>query len=148
MKIYVASSWRNNYQPDVVKALRAEGYEVYDFKDADGFGWKEVDQNWLNWTPTEYIAGLSHPCAERGFNRDMKALQECDICIYVMPCGPSASMEMGWAIGAGKPTAAYIPQLREPDLMVKMADFIHNEWSEIAAWVKRVALVHNALVIQ
>lgn len=30
MKIYVASSWRNNRQPDVVKFLRNLGYDVYD----------------------------------------------------------------------------------------------------------------------
>lgn len=41
MKIYVASSWRNNRQPDVVKFLRDLGHEVYDFKNPkpgdDGF---------------------------------------------------------------------------------------------------------------
>lgn len=31
-KIYVASSWRNPYQPEVVAALRKTGYEVYDFR--------------------------------------------------------------------------------------------------------------------
>lgn len=28
MRIYVASSWRNEHQPAVVKALREEGHEV------------------------------------------------------------------------------------------------------------------------
>lgn len=31
-KIYVASSWRNSFQQDVVKFLRDVGHEVYDFK--------------------------------------------------------------------------------------------------------------------
>ena len=31
-KIYVASSWRNKYQPEVVAALRKAGHEVYDFR--------------------------------------------------------------------------------------------------------------------
>lgn len=31
-KIYVASSWRNSFQLDVVSFLRNEGHEVYDFK--------------------------------------------------------------------------------------------------------------------
>ena len=29
-KIYVASSWRNQYFPEVVKKLREYGHEVYD----------------------------------------------------------------------------------------------------------------------
>jgi nucleoside 2-deoxyribosyltransferase len=131
MRVYVASSWRNNYQPLVVQSLRKDGHDVYDFKDSEGFHWSEVDPEWQKWTPQSYIKGLSHTCAERGFNRDMKALRECDACVYVMPCGPSASMEMGWAVGAGKPTAVYIPELREPDLMVKMAGLITDDLQKI-----------------
>jgi hypothetical protein len=33
MKIYVASSWRNERQQDVVKTLRAANHEVYDFRE-------------------------------------------------------------------------------------------------------------------
>ena len=32
MKLYIASSWRNEYYPDVVKTLREAGHEVYDFR--------------------------------------------------------------------------------------------------------------------
>ena len=31
-KIYVASSWRNGYYPDVVDKLREAGHDVYDFR--------------------------------------------------------------------------------------------------------------------
>ena len=31
-KIYVASSWRNEYYPEVVAKLREAGHEVYDFR--------------------------------------------------------------------------------------------------------------------
>ena len=31
-KIYVASSWRNEYYPEVVEKLREAGHEVYDFR--------------------------------------------------------------------------------------------------------------------
>lgn len=126
MKIYVASSWRNDFQPGVVTALRADGHEVYDFKDSEGFHWSEVDPLWKEWPSDipKYLDGLSHPCAERGFNRDMSHLIECEACVYVMPCGVSASLEAGWACGAGKRVFVYVPGLREPDLMVKMAELV------------------------
>lgn len=126
MKIYVASSWRNPHQPGVVKALREAGHEVYDFKDSKGFHWTEVDPDYASWPGDvpAYLTGLHHPAAIRGFDRDMLALQNCDACVYVMPCGVSASMELGWVCGAGKVTIVYIPELREPDLMVKMADYV------------------------
>ena len=45
-KIYVASSWRNKYQPEVVAALRAAGHEVYDFRNPEhnpgGFHWADT----------------------------------------------------------------------------------------------------------
>ena len=47
-KIYVASSWRNSYQQDVVSFLRSEGHEVYDFTHPNGdmsygFSWSSID---------------------------------------------------------------------------------------------------------
>ena len=136
MKIYVATSWRNEFQPTVVRVLRSEGHQVYDFRGEEGFSWREVDENWAKWTPEEYITGLRHPCAERGFKRDMDALRWCEVCVYVMPCGPSASMEMGWAKGSGKFVLAYIPGLREPDLMVKMADFVTTDLERVKGWLR------------
>ena len=130
-KIYVATSWRNTFQELVVKQLRADGHTVYDFKEDKGFRWSEIDPDWVNWNPTSYIAGLSHPRAKEGFSRDMTALDGSEICVYVMPCGPSASLEAGWAKGAGRRVVVYIPQLREPDLMVKMADLITTDLQDV-----------------
>lgn len=133
MKIYVASSWRNTFQPTVVGVLREAGHQVYDFKDSEGFRWSEVDPEWQEW-PSDiprYLEGLKHPAAERGFNRDMTALRECDVCVYVMPCGVSASLEAGWACGAGKLVIVYVPGLREADLMVKMADLVTDSLEEV-----------------
>lgn len=140
MKIYVASSWRNPFQPSVVAALREDGHDVYDFKDSAGFHWTEVDGGWQDWPSdiSKYLKGLQHPCAERGFNRDMTALRESDVCIYVMPCGVSASLEAGWAVGAGKPVIVYVPGLREPDLMVKMADLITADLSVVRERIREL----------
>jgi len=110
-----------------------DGHEVYDFKDAEGFHWSEIDPCWKGWCPVAYLNGLTHRCAERGFNRDMTALRECDVCVYVMPCGVSASLEAGWACGAGKRVFVYVPELREPDLMVKMAELVTDNLADIRA---------------
>ncbi len=150
MKIYVASSWKNEHQPNVVTALRADGHEVYDFKDEDGFHWEEVDPKWGEWVddPVRYLAGLGHPCAERGFKRDMDALKWCDACVYVMPCGVSASLEAGWACGAGKKVIVYIPELREPDLMVKMADLITDDLDSVRYELTDDLEIKNALLFE
>jgi hypothetical protein len=135
VKIYVASSWRNEYQPVAVTRLRQAGHDVYDFKDADGFHWSEIDPNWKRWTIPEYLTALTHPYAQRGFKRDMDALIASEICVYVLPCGRSASLEAGYAIGSGKPTAVWAPEIPEPDLMVKMAELITGQLEDIVTWI-------------
>lgn len=121
MKIYVASSWRNLVQPAIVTMLRSCGHDVYDFRNPkpgnNGFGWREVDPNWQNWTPQEYREGLQHPIAQAGYALDMNALRECDACVLVLPSGRSASWEFGWAIGAGKQGAVVMFEACEPELM-------------------------------
>ena len=60
-KIYVASSWRNVYYEDVVKALREAGHDVYDFRNPpsgdEGFKWSKVSEDYMEWSPAEYRYG-------------------------------------------------------------------------------------------
>lgn len=111
--IYVASSWRNPWQPSVVALLREAGHEVYDFRQPiegdNGFHWSEVDGGWRTWSPEQYREHLSHPIAERGFQLDMEALSSCEACVLVQPCGTSSHLELGWAAGAKRHTAVLFP---------------------------------------
>ncbi|MBQ9310202.1 MAG: hypothetical protein IJ222_04980 [Bacteroidales bacterium] len=125
-RIYVASSWRNKYYPDVVAALNKAGHEVYDFRNPPhggaGFHWTDIDENAPNWSFEEYAEGLSHPKAERQFQADLDALNWADTCVLVLPCGRSAHTEAGWMAGAGKRVIVYIPEMQEPELMYKLFD--------------------------
>ncbi len=129
MKVYLASSWRNPTQPLAVTMMRQWGHDVYDFRNPTGtpgvdtgFSWSNIDKDWQNWTPDEYIDALRHPNAEAGFLADFNAMKWCDACVMLMPCGSSAHLELGWAAGAGKHTAVIVQGDREPELMVKVAD--------------------------
>ena len=127
-RIYVASSWRNAFQPDVVKRLRAEGHEVYDFRNPPhgkgGFKWASIDPAWQDWSVDQYIEGLSHPTAEDGFKSDFDAMLWADVCVLVLPCGRSAHAEAGWMKGSGRKTIIYIPEAQEPELMYKLFDAV------------------------
>lgn len=128
MKIYVASSWRNEFQPMVVEVLRSMGHEVYDFRnpteDNNGFAWSDIDPNWQDWTPNEYVNAMSHPIAEEGFKFDFDAMKWADCCVMVLPCGRSANTEAGWMKGAGKLVYVFQPLQQEPELMYKIHDGI------------------------
>lgn len=128
-RIYVASSWRNALQPDIVEVLRAEGHEVYDFRHPHlgpgtaktGFQWSSIDPDWQEWTPDQYRKALQHPTARDGFSADKAGMEWADIGVLVAPCGRSAHTEIGWMIGRGKRTAALLVK-QEPELMYGLID--------------------------
>lgn len=136
--IYVASSWRNPLQPEVVRFLRDSGFEVYDFRNPTShFNWSNIDPHWLQWTADEYIAALNHPLAEKGFAQDMAALNRCDVCVLVLPCGRSAHLELGYATGRGKSTIVLTRDGEEPELMAKMAGLVTTRLVEVARFIRK-----------
>ena len=110
-RIYVASSWRNPYFPEVVTRLREAGHEVYDFRNPPhggaGFHWTDVDPDAPNWTYAQYAEGLHHPLAERQFQADIDALTWADTCV------------------------AYLPEMVEPELMYKLFDGVAGSLEEL-----------------
>lgn len=128
LKIYLASSWRNISQGDMVRTLRLAGHEVYDFKNPrpgdNGFGWREVDPDWQRWTPSVFREGLTHPVACAGFKSDFDAMKWADACVLLLPCGRSAHIEAGYFVGANKPLYIVLAPDNEPELMYLMANGI------------------------
>jgi len=142
-KIYVASSWRNTLQPDVVKALRYSGHEVYDFRNPSpgntGFKWSEIDPLWKGWSVQDFIKALKHPLARQGYNLDYSAMRWANMGVMVMPCGKSAHLEAGYFVGARKPLIIYTPQDQEPELMYLMATAICTRMDELLDKVQSIS---------
>ena len=140
MKIYVASSWRNEFYPSVVSALRDAGYDVYDFRNppsgGHGFKWSEISPDYMDWTPEEYRQHMEDPRAKAQFKNDEDAMKSCDACVLVLPCGRSAHTEAGWFAGAGKKVVVYIPVKQEPELMYKLFDGVCTTMGEVIECLK------------
>lgn len=138
--VYIASSWRNPKQPEVVERLRGWSADIYDFRNptpgAGGFHWSDIDPDWKDWTPTKFADALYNPIAKAGFRSDMNALQAADAVVLVMPCGRSAHLELGVAVGMGKPTAILLAD-GEPELMYAMVDVVTDDVEKIAHWLDK-----------
>ena len=132
--MYVASSWRNLIQPDVVKMLVEAGHDVYDFRNpfqnGTGFRWADIASDWEDWSSEELIDGLEHPLASKGFKSDMDALDWAEAVVMVMPCGRSSHLELGYAVGQRKKTVVLLSQ-SEPELMYKMADYLVTDTEQM-----------------
>lgn len=138
-RIYVASSWRNILQTAMVHVLRAAEFEVYDFKNppnAKGFAFHEIGLNGdAPCDPKQYLTALQTPRAIEGFNNDFAAMQWADTFVLVLPCGRSAHLELGWAVGAGKNTAILLDDPCKPDLMYKMVDHLATDAFDLLGWL-------------
>ena len=66
-KIYVASSWRNEYYPEVVAKLREAGHDVYDFRNPPsgdpGFKWSSVSEDYMEWSPGGVLNSIATCCS-------------------------------------------------------------------------------------
>ena len=112
-RLYVATSWRNVYQPEIVRIAREMGLETYDFRIPEpgiyGFSWKSIDKSPVKgWSFERYREILAHPIAQEAFERDMHGLS-ADATLLVLPAGRSAHWELGYACGQGQRTAALYP---------------------------------------
>lgn len=141
-RIYVASSWRNQWQAAVVRRLRTAGHQVYDFRapphGLGGFGWGQIDSEWEGWSAEKYREILlTHPIAARGFMSDLRAMQWASVCVLVLPCGRSAHLEAGWFCGAGKRCIILLTD-GEPELMNLLATDIALSIEEVIEILEEV----------
>lgn len=151
MKIYVASSWRNEYQSIVVSALRETGHDIYNFRNPIpgdyGFAWHEIDVMWQSWRNKEFRQALKHPRAIDGFNKDFTAMKWADVFVLVLPCGRSAHLELGWAIGMKKTSIVLLDDSCEPELMYKLVDHLCVNLSEVIYVIKKIEINQKGLMM-
>lgn len=122
MKIYLASSWRNERYPAFLEGLREAGHEVYDFRNG-GFAWSDEGLDGAEVDLEQLVDVLTSDRVQKQFCRDTEALYDCDVLVCLLPCGRSAHLEAGLAIGLEKP-AILVWHPGEPDIMHMLFDGI------------------------
>jgi hypothetical protein len=132
VKIYVASSWRNEHYPEVVRALKAvSSFDVYDFRE-DGFSWSDAGVDGQQLYNADQMNAIHRlPECRRGFDRDITHVNQAEATVLVLPAGRSAHLELGVAIGRGQYTVIYMPEPEPPDLMWAAANRIVGTVTEL-----------------
>lgn len=148
LKIYTASSWKNQYYPLIVDKLIKEGYQVYDFRTAistighkEAFDWVQVSKDWENWTTSEFIFHLHDALCVNAFNSDLKGMQESDICLLILPSGKSSHIEAGYMKGLGKKLFIFAPDNTRPELTYSLADNIFIKFQDLLDALKRLVFI-------
>ena len=152
MKIYLASSWRNEEAVKIYLDFfrRQKGFEVDCFCDQEGgrVGFNianELEKAGYSLRDVDAISALAHPAVtdmfKVAFAEDKKWIDWCECLIMLMPSGKSAHLEAGYAKGSGKLVLIYwmtdLPK-GEFDNMYQFADglFRPNELHKLVEVIK------------
>lgn len=138
MNVYIASSWRNEYQPQAVEELERLGHSVYDFRNPPhetDFHWSQVSRQYKYWSTNDYVAALDHPIARAGYHTDKQAMDNADCCLLVMPAGRSACFEAGYLFAKTKRLYVLLLEAIEPELMFREAVFLLS-WEQLRSTFK------------
>jgi hypothetical protein len=70
----------------------------------------------------------------------MNALEKADVTVLVLPCGRSAHLELGYAVGASRFTVVLLDDpMSEPELMYLMCSKICVSIEEVVAEISNFA---------
>jgi hypothetical protein len=143
MKIYIASSWKNeSWLIKLAISLKEEGHSVdlfcESYSDRYVFDYRKLNNN--PYQEMNCIAFLQQSQSKRAIYEDKKWLAWADCCVLVLPAGRSAHLEAGYAKGQGK--RLYIlgefPK-GEFDVMYGFADGLFSDFNGLAKELKKLA---------
>jgi len=115
VKIYIASSWRNQHAVEMLTdLLRSLGHTVHSF----------VENNYSNGhgaeKPTNFDEWVETDAALNSFDYDTSGVTKSHLVIYIGPSGTDAWAEVGAAWAAGVPISGLWTKGEPAGLMRKM----------------------------
>jgi nucleoside 2-deoxyribosyltransferase len=120
--IYLIGSLRNPDIPKIANQLREAGHEVFDDWHAAG---PNADDEWKRYEQERgrsYVEALKGHAAVNVFWFDRKNLHRADRVVLVLPAGKSGHLELGWALGQGKPGYVLLDNPDRWDVMYQFAN--------------------------
>jgi hypothetical protein len=118
MKVYIASSWKNQHAVELVTEwLRSRGHEVLSFVE-NNHGENTKGMPFDEWCMS--------PRGQQSFVYDTQGATKSDLVIYIGPSGCDAWAEVGAAWAAGVPIIAMMSKGEQVGLMRRMARWVAN----------------------
>lgn len=131
MKIYIASSWKNQHAVEMLTSLlREKGHVVLSFVEnnyGEGHSAKKL-MDFEEWVLT--------PQADKSFKYDTDGATKSDLVIYIAPSGKDAAAEIGAAWGAGVRIIGLYAKGEDFGLMRKMVEFWFERYDQLLFWLE------------
>jgi len=140
MKIYIASSWKNQHAVEMLTALlREQKHEVISWVENNfGEGHNHVTEKF------DFETWVNSPESDQSFEFDTHGAMGCELFIYVGPAGKDAAAECGICYGqrlAGKtiPMLGLFAKGEDFGLMRKMFDAWFGRVVELLEYIEGVS---------
>lgn len=136
MKIYIASSWKNQHGVEMLtELLREQGHEVISWVE-NNFG---EDHNHVT-KKFSFEDWVNGPESKQSFEFDTQGATKSDLLIYYGPAGKDACAELGAAWGAGVQIFGLMAKGEDIGLMRKMVSQWFYRYTELLQGIKQLQL--------
>lgn len=127
MKIYIASSWRNQHGVEMLThLLRQQGHTVASWVE-NNFG---ENHNHVT-RKLSFEEWVESPESEQSFEYDTQGVMDADLLIYYGPAGQDAAAELGIAWASGTPCFGLWAKGEGLGLMRKMVKAWYNRYEDL-----------------
>jgi hypothetical protein len=137
MRIYIASSWKNQHAVEMLTALlREQGHEIVSWVENNyGENHNHVTKKF------SFEDWVNSPEADQSFEFDTKGATQSDLVIYVAPSGKDAAAEVGAAWASGIPIIGLYAKGEDFGLMRKMMHGWCERYTQVLDMVKQLELI-------
>lgn len=142
MKIYIASSWKNQHAVEMLTALLREcKHEVASFVENEhNQGCKNSESFYSeNGEKIPFDKWIYSENGSKSFTFDTENAANCDLCIYISPSGKDAAAEVGISYGNNKPIIGLYAKGEDFGLMRRLVMNWFNNYRDLLANVELIA---------
>ena len=141
MKIYIASSWKNQHAVEMLtEFLRQRNHEVVSWIENNyGENHNHVTKKF------DFETWVNSPESDQSFEFDTNGAKTCDCLVYVGPAGKDAAAEVGIAWGNEIPIIGLFAKGEDFGLMRKMMLKWCERYTDVLDAIDRLAKVKQYL---
>lgn len=135
MKIYIASSWKNQHAVEMLTALlRERNHEV--------ISW--IENNYLETYTNkkfDFEQWVESNSADKSFDFDTDGAMNCDLLVYLGPAGKDAVAEAAMAFAKGKTVVGLWAKGEDIGLMRKMMSAWFDRYTTLLNFISSISHV-------
>lgn len=136
MKIYIASSWKNQHAVEMLTfLLREQKHNVMSFVE-NNFG--ENPDSSKNTKKFDFEKWVNSDKANQSFEYDTTGAMFSDLVIYIAPSGKDAAAECGMAFARGVPIIGLYAKGEDFGLMRKMMSIWCERFTDVLEFIKEI----------